>query len=202
MTDSPATRRDDPPLRYRGLPRGKGAAYSSAVAGGLLAVGIAFVGGGVPLLESGNILICLVGLVAVLPLSGLYAWLALGSLAMTRPWWRLEVRGSVYIEHKQYGLVRNYDLATVTGVAVTASRHEGPWVVRLRLLFGERRGVIRFADNRRLALALADALDEHPHPEVVRAAAAELRWFVTASHRDRNRRYRLNRRNRRRSGYA
>ena len=125
-------------------------------------------------------------------------WAAIRCLALTRPWWTLEVRGSVYTDHRTYGRLRRYDLATATGawVALSHDVEAGYWLtLRVRLPDGPARirvpvgdsGLTRSraqGDGTRLALALADALAQHPDPAVVRQAITDLRWCAAASRPD------------------
>jgi hypothetical protein len=142
------------------------------------------------------------GGVALLAASGLL-WLGmfggLGAicLAPTRPWWTLEVRGSVYLDHRQFASLKRYDLATAARAWLTASYdREVGYRLRLNLELPDGRARIpvpirvlnrtarKDQEDILLAPALADALEEHPDPAVVRQAVADLRWCARASRRD------------------
>jgi hypothetical protein len=189
-------RRDSPALRYSRKRPSQAGAYTGVVACVLAAAAGAYLMFGLSLqlrASAGT-----VALTAALSLFwvALFGFAAARFLAVTRPWWILEIRGSVYLEHRQYGQRRCYDLATASR-AVARVWNGGPesvrlYGLRLHLEFGDRRAAIgvstdaarldrRSRDGTRRALALADALAEHPDPAVAREAVDTLRWFATAS---------------------
>ncbi len=113
-------------------------------------------------------------------------WAAAGCLATTRPWWTLEVRGSIYVDHRSFGRrPKRYDLASATRAWVIPHHDiEYGYRLSLNLRLPDGPAKIQVADFTGLGAALADALAEHPDPAVVQKAIADLRWFARASRRD------------------
>jgi hypothetical protein len=131
----------------------------------------------------------------LLPVAG---YGVLVGLAMTRPWWTTEVRGSTYVSRTSYFSRRNkrYDLATVTGVTFWLQKgHEGyGYFLRVRLQFPAARGEIPISlfprdgrdrmQYRPHLRAIAGALAQHPDPAVTDHAVARLRMLASASDAD------------------
>jgi hypothetical protein len=198
LTDARVPQQDSPPLRYSKRRFSQAWAYAGVVIFGIVGLAGAYgtVGLSVQLGNSPG----RVALDAVLALVFLwFGGLGAGNcLALTRPWWTLEVRGSVYFDHRTFfSRPRRYDLATATGAWVSV--HHSPdtgynlWLslqlpdrgACIRVGIGHRKPAARYAEESvRLGLALADALAEHPDPAVVRQAVTDLGWCVRASRRD------------------
>jgi hypothetical protein len=128
---------------------------------------------------------------AVLGAAGVVAggYGALEGLAMTRPWWAVEVRGSVYISRTSYFGRKNkrFDLAAVTRVRcwVVRGNEGGGYIARMSVRSPTAHGEIQpvalgSPDSSRELLALADALAQHPDPAVTGQATARLRMLASA----------------------
>lgn len=192
MTDAPA------PLRYSKKRHNKAWAYTGVVFFAAVGLGGAYATLGLSLQLGNSPGIVVVDALLALVCLEFGGWAAMRCLALTRPWWTLEVRGSVYTDHRSFGRRSRCDLATATRawVALSHDIEAGYWLtLRVRLPDGPARIRVPVGDSRltrtraegdgtRLALALADALAQHPNPALVRQAITDLRWCATASRPD------------------
>ena len=126
MTDTRA------PLRYSKKRHNQAWAYTGVVFFTAVGLGGAYATLGLSL-ELGNspAVVVVAALLALVSLE-FGGWAAVRCLALTRPWWTLEVRGSVYTDHRTYGRRRRYDLATSSRVWVIP-HHDFEYGYRLSL---------------------------------------------------------------------
>lgn len=179
MTDAPA------PPRYSKKRHNQAWACTGVVLFAAVGLGGAYATLGLSLELGNNPAIVVVDALLALALLEFGGWAAMRCLALTRPWWTLEVRGSVYLDHRSFGRPRRYDLAAATRVWVSPHHDiEYGYSLSLNLQLPDGRAKIQVADFTGLGAALADALAEHPNPAVVQKAIADLRWFASASRRD------------------
>jgi hypothetical protein len=173
------------PLRYSKKRHNKAWAYTGVAFFAAVGFGGAYATLGLSLQLGNSPGIVVVDALLALVCLEFGGWAAMRCLALTRPWWTLEVRGSVYTDHRSFGRRRRCDLATATRAWVSPHHDvEYGYELSLNLQLPDGPAKIRVADFTGLGAALADALAEHPNPAVVQKAIADLRWFASASGRD------------------
>jgi hypothetical protein len=176
VTDAPA------PLRYSRKRHNQAWAYTGIVFFSAVGLGGAYATLGLSLELGDSPAIVVVDALLALACLELGGWAAMRCLALTRPWWTLEVRGSVYLDHRTYGRRRCYDLATSCRAWVIPHHDfEYGYRLSLNLTLPEGPAKIVVDDFAGLGAALADALAEHPNPALVWKAITDLRWFAAAS---------------------